>query len=63
MTGPSESVIGGDPELSMRRSETQMPLKMTVADTPAVVQGVRIEIDAENGKALSITRVCKHSAV
>lgn len=63
MTGPVDSVIGCDMEISLRRSATQMPLKMEVSDTPAAIQGVKIEIDAASGKALSIERVVKHSLV
>ncbi len=63
MTGPGESVIGGDPELSLRRSETQMPLKMIVADSPAVIQGVRVEIDTDSGRAVSIERIARRSTV
>jgi hypothetical protein len=63
MTGPVDSVIGCDMEISLRRSATQMPLRMEVSDTPAAIQGVKIEIDAASGKALSIERVVKHSLV
>ncbi|WP_020614325.1 TIGR00282 family metallophosphoesterase [Sediminispirochaeta bajacaliforniensis] len=63
MTGPVDSVIGCDMEISLRRSATQMPLKMEVSDTPAAIQGVKIEIDVASGKALSIERVVKHSLV
>ena len=57
MTGPEESVIGTVKEISMERSLTQMPLKMEIADLPAVLCGVLIKADAENGKALSIERI------
>jgi len=57
MIGPQASVIGVDPEIAIRRSMTQMPLKMPVADTPAVINGVFVVIDPSNGKTASIERV------
>lgn len=57
MCGPEDSVIGTRPELSIRRSLTQMPLKMEVHNSPAALQGVLLEIDAESGKAVSIDRI------
>jgi len=63
MTGPSESVIGSAKEVSMRRSLTQMPIKMEVSQTPAVIHGVKLVIDTENGKATSIERIRKESLV
>jgi 2',3'-cyclic-nucleotide 2'-phosphodiesterase len=63
MTGPDGSVIGGDPDISMRRSANQMPLKMEVADNTATIHGVRMVIDTGTGKALSIERVAKRSFV
>ena len=63
MIGPHSSVIGVDPDNAIRRSMTQMPLKMPVADNPAAINGVFVEIDAETGKALSISRVREQSRV
>lgn len=57
MTGPGESVIGCSLDISLRRSETQMPLKMEVADNRASIQGVKVEIDIESGKTLTIERL------
>ncbi len=61
MTGPRSSVIGVDPETAMRRSMTQMPLKLPVADNPAVINGVLLEIDPDSGRALAIRRVREQS--
>ena len=63
MVGPKNSVIGFDPETAIRRSLTQMPLKMLVSEEPAVIEGVFVEIDSESGRALSIERVRKHSDI
>lgn len=63
MSGPTGSVIGVDSEVAVRRSMTQMPLKMPPADTPATIHGVFLEIDPDSGKALSIRRVREQSRV
>ncbi len=56
MCGPTKSVIGSDPALSIARSISQMPLKSEIADTPPMLQGVIVRIDPITGKALSIER-------
>jgi len=63
MTGPMPSVIGMDPDVAIRRSLTQMPLKMEVIDHTGVLMGVIIEADPQTGKAVSITRVRENSPV
>lgn len=63
MTGPSDSVIGSAKEVSMRRSLTQMPIKMEVSQTPAVIHGVKLVFDVEDGTARSIERIRKESLV
>jgi len=57
MCGPEGSVIGTKPELSIRRSLTQLPLRMEVHEAPASLQGVLLELDPESGKAMSINRI------
>ena len=57
MTGPSESVIGMELEEAKRRSMTQMPLRLEVADGPVVINGVLLEIDMDSGKTLNIGRI------
>jgi hypothetical protein len=47
----------------MRRSLTQMPLKMEVSQTPAVIHGIKLTLDTESGHALSIERIRKESLV
>ncbi|MCR4675844.1 MAG: TIGR00282 family metallophosphoesterase [Sphaerochaetaceae bacterium] len=56
MCGPSDSVIGCDVNLAIRRQKTQLPIKAQAADTPAQINGVKVVSDAETGKALSIER-------
>ncbi len=63
MTGPVDSVIGMKKETAITRSLTQMPLKMEVQNSTAEIQGVLIEIDLSQGKAVKIERVRQLSAV
>lgn len=63
MTGPEDSVIGSVKEVSVQRSLTQMPIRMEASDNPASIEGVKLELDAESGKALSIERLRQHSMV
>ena len=57
MTGPGDSVIGVEKDIALRRSLTQLPIKMEIADNTASICGVAIEIDPAGGKTISITRV------
>ncbi len=63
MTGPVSGVIGGNPEISIRRALTQLPLKMEVADSSSILCGVLVEVDTETGKAVEIERVREELAV
>jgi metallophosphoesterase (TIGR00282 family) len=57
MCGSGTGVIGMDPELSVRRFVTQMPLKMEVHDGPGVLCGALLDIDASSGRCGAVTRV------
>ncbi len=59
MTGPSGSVIGVDPAMSIQRSLSQMPLKMDILDSPGVIRGVCIDFTRE-GIPARIVRVEEH---
>ncbi len=61
MCGPEDSVIGTRPELSVRRSMTQLPLRMEVSDNDSALHGALIEIDGETGQALSVERIRRFS--
>ena len=63
MTGPVPSVIGFKPSIAVQRNLTQMPLKMEVADAPAVIQGVVAEIDKNSGQTLDIFRINEHAGI
>jgi metallophosphoesterase (TIGR00282 family) len=57
MTGPTESVIGVDPELALQRFLTQMPNRFEPAKGPAALHGAVIHIDPDTGRSLSIERL------
>jgi metallophosphoesterase (TIGR00282 family) len=57
MCGVAGSVIGTDPDLSVRRYKTQMPLKSQIVEGKECLYGIFVTLDVESGKALSIERV------
>ena len=57
LTGPTDSVIGVDPELALARFLSQMPNRFEPAKGPAMLQGAVIRIDPETGRGLSIERL------
>lgn len=57
MCGPTRSVIGIKPDLSIGRLLTLVPLRMKLHDTPAELNGVVVTLSPTTGRALSITRV------
>lgn len=57
MSGPVDSVIGVQTELCLRRSRSQMPIKMEAAEGPACLQGVLFEVDVSTRRTVSITPV------
>lgn len=56
-TGPHESVIGREIEPVVRRFLTHIPQRFEVAKGRVILQGVVVEIDNTNGKALGIQRI------
>ncbi|NQT60815.1 MAG: TIGR00282 family metallophosphoesterase [Bacteroidetes bacterium] len=63
MTGPVMSVIGSEPEISIKRQLTQIPLKNHISDTPAALKGVVITINSEKGLAKKIVRFSREMGV
>jgi metallophosphoesterase (TIGR00282 family) len=55
MVGPMDSVIGSDPQQSIRRSLSQLPLKMEVIDNEALICGLSVVI--QDGKTVQIDRI------
>lgn len=60
---PSSSVIGFDSGISVKRSLTQVPIRNVVAETPATIHGIVVDIDSDTGKAESITRIQERSLI
>lgn len=59
LTGPSDSVIGSDPEISIKKQLTQMPIKSQIHTTSPIISGIKAIIDTKNGRCLSIERISK----
>ena len=57
MCGPEGSVIGGDPEISVQRALTMLPLRSAILDAPAKVRGALVTADPKTGRALAILRI------
>ncbi len=57
MTGPRESVIGVKPHLFIQKFITAMPVKFEVAGGETMINAVVIDIDENNGRAISIQRI------
>ncbi|HLF50233.1 MAG TPA: TIGR00282 family metallophosphoesterase [Methylomirabilota bacterium] len=57
MTGPTDSVIGVDPEIALSRFLTQMPNRFEPAKGPVALHGALIRIDPDTGRGLSIERL------
>jgi hypothetical protein len=59
LTGPSDSVIGSDPAISIKKQLTQMPIRTQIHNTAPGINGIKAKIDVKNGKCLSIERINK----
>lgn len=59
MTGPRDSIIGMSRETVLPRFLTLLPARFEVAAGPAQLNGVLVEIDADNGRARAIRRVAR----
>jgi len=62
MTGPSESVIGVEPEIVIRKFLSGIPERFETAKLHPQLQGVVIEIDSVSGQAASIERISLRAA-
>jgi metallophosphoesterase (TIGR00282 family) len=61
MTGPSESVIGVEPEVVIRKFLTAMPERFETAKVHPQFQGVVVEVDPGSGRATAIERIALRS--
>lgn len=57
MCGPSDSVLGMNKEIILRRFRTGLPERFEVADHPGVISGVVLDVERETGRAVRIERV------
>ena len=59
MTGPSNSVIGMDIKISIKRFETSLPEKYKLAEGKAKLNSCMFEIDDNTNKVIDILRINK----
>ena len=59
MTGPINSVIGMDPEASIKRFVTSMPERYKLADGKCMLNGCIFEVDDESCRVTKINRIIR----
>ncbi|MBQ8183463.1 MAG: TIGR00282 family metallophosphoesterase [Clostridia bacterium] len=57
MTGPVQSVLGIEPQLTIRKFKTNLPVRFENATGEYSMEGCIIDIDEKSGKALAMERV------
>lgn len=57
MTGPVRSVLGMDRQIIMDRFRTTLPHRFEVANEPAVISAVLIDVEKATGRAVGIRRL------
>lgn len=57
MTGPKNSIIGMDPEASIKRFETSLPEKYKLAEGEGMLNACVFDIDDKTNKAINIERI------
>src|SRR5262249_14910726 len=55
--GPADGIIGMDRVNVARRMIQQLPTRLEVASGPATVCGIKVVVNTDNGRALSIERI------
>ena len=58
MTGPKDSVIGMDINVSFKRFETTLPEKYRLAEGEGMLNAVEFIIDDDTNKVIEIKRIC-----
>ena len=58
MTGPKDSVIGMDIQVSFKRFETALPEKYKLAEGKCMLNAVEFEVDEKTNKVTEIKRIC-----
>ncbi|MGB9678605.1 MAG: TIGR00282 family metallophosphoesterase [Thermoanaerobacteraceae bacterium] len=59
MTGPSDSVLGIDKNLIIKKFISSVPIRFEIAEGPGQINGVVIDVDENTSKAKSIIRINK----
>jgi 2',3'-cyclic-nucleotide 2'-phosphodiesterase len=59
MCGPTESVLGREIQPIVQRFYTSMPVNFPVAKGEVKLHGLMVDIDEENGRAMSVRRVAE----
>jgi metallophosphoesterase (TIGR00282 family) len=59
MTGPTDSIIGDDPDSIIQRFLTQMPHHLSVGKGKPQLNAILVEVDEASGKATAIKRIQK----
>jgi calcineurin-like phosphoesterase len=57
MAGPSDSIIGDDPEAVIRRFLTRMPHHLSVGKGKPMFNSVLVDVDENSGRAVAIERI------
>ncbi len=60
--GPADGIIGMSRDDVARRMIQQLPQRLSIATGPACVCGVRVVIDSETGRAISIERIMRRES-
>ena len=59
MVGPTDSVIGDDPDSVIKRFLTQIPSRLSVGKGKVSFDAILVEVDEKTGKAAGIQRIQK----
>lgn len=57
MTGPKNSVIGMDINVSIKRFETSLPERYRIAEGDCILNGCVFEIDEQKAKVINLERI------
>ena len=60
--GPADGIIGMNGDDVARRMIQQLPQRLSIAPGPACVCGVKVVIDSQTGRAISIERIMRRES-
>ena len=61
MTGPTDSIIGDNPEAVIQRFLTIMPHALSEGKGKPIFNGVMVEIDGDSGRATGVERIIREA--